>query len=780
MDKKALSERDIITKHILPALRKSGWDLDIQVREEFPMSAGRVIVKGSRQQPGVRGKDERADIVLFHKLNIPIAVIEAKRNDKTVGSGIQQAQRYAERLDVPLAYSTNGDAFLESDLSGTADQIEREIPLHAFPSPEELWRRYCAYKKLAGAPQAIAAQDWYQGMEDKSPRYYQIQAVNRTVEAIAAGRRRVLLVMATGTGKTYTAFQIIWRLWKAKAAKRVLFLADRNILLSQARNKDFQPFGQAMTRIEHRTADKSFEIYLALYQSVSGPEEAKNIYRQFSPGFFDLIVVDECHRGSAADDSAWREILEHFKSATQIGLTATPKETEEVSNIDYFEEPIFTYSLRQGIDDGYLAPYKVTRVDIDKDLEGYIPGEGKLDKYGQPVKNRKYERKDYDRTLVLEQRTELVARKITEQLKLSGDRMAKTIVFCQDIEHAERMRSALARENADEFLKNRRYVRKITGDDPDGKRELDEFIQPDSKYPVIATTSKLLTTGVDAQTCKLIVIDQEIGSMAEFKQIIGRGTRIREDHGKMWFTILDFRGATRHFQDIKFDGPPEQIYEPKEGQPVVPPDEAEELDAGPPSPPAAMASRGARREKTYIADESAMIVRETVARYGVDGQLIDASIEDHARQVLRARFASREQLRAEWLAADDRRAILADLEREGVALDDLTRKLGEDYATLDVLAHAGFSAPLLTRRERSRSAPVRELVDAQTGLPRDVLGGLLDKFIEGVETIGDIELLRVRPFDQMGTLVELVRAFGGRPKYEKALAALEEALYREP
>ncbi len=695
---------------------------------------------------------------------------------------MQQALRYAERLDVPLAYSTNGDAFLENDLSGTASQIEREIPLLAFPSPEELWRRYCAYKKLDGGAPAIAAQDWYQGMEDKKPRYYQIQAVNRTVEAIAAGTPRVLLVMATGTGKTYTAFQIIWRLWKAKAAKRVLFLADRNILLNQARNKDFQPFGPAMTKIEHRTADKSFEIYLALYQAVTGTEEEKNIYKQFSPGFFDLIVVDECHRGSAAEDSAWRKILEYFKSATQIGLTATPKDTVEISNVDYFEEPIFTYSLRQGIDDGYLAPYKVTRIDLDKDLEGYTPGDGKLDKYGQPVKNRKYERKDYDRTLVLEQRTELVARKITEYLKGINDRYAKTIVFCQDIEHAERMRSALARENADEFTKNRRYVRKITGDDPDGKRELDEFIQPRTRYPVIATTSKLLTTGVDAQTCKLIVLDQEIGSMAEFKQIIGRGTRINEENHKMWFTIMDFRGATRHFQDTKFDGPPEQIYEPKEGQPVVPPedDAAEGSDDGPPSPPVATASRGTRREKIYIDDEGVAVVSEIVERYGADGQRIDDTIEEHARKVVRARFTSRQHLREEWLAADDRRAILADLEREGVALDDLTRTIGEDHATLDVLAHAGFAAPLITRRERSRSLPVRTLLAAQTELPRAVLLGLLDKFIEGVETVGDIELLRVRPFDQMGTLVELVRAFGGRPKYEKALAALEKALYAEP
>jgi type I restriction enzyme R subunit len=784
MDKKALSERDIVTKFILPALERRGWDLQSQVREEYTLATGRVIVKGRHEQARLRGKPKRADVVLFYKPNIPVAVIEVKDNNHTLGAGIQQALEYAELLDVPLAYSTNGDAFLESDLTGTAKQIEREISLHSFPSPDELWRRSCAHKQLHEAERPIAAQDWYLDMEGKQPRYYQLTAVNRAVEAIAKGESRILLVMATGTGKTYTAFQIIWRLWKAKATKRVLFLADRSILIDQARNNDFQPFGQAMTKIEHRIADKSFEIYLALYQAVSGSEEEKNIYKQFSPGFFDLVIIDECHRGSAAENSAWREILKYFASATQIGLTATPKETADVSNIDYFGEPLFTYSLKQGIEDGYLAPYKVIRIDTDKDLDGYTPGEGKRDKHGQLVKNRTYQRKDFDRTLVLEKRTELVARKVTEYLKAT-ERDAKTIVFCEDIEHAERMRSALARENADEYLKDRRYVRKITGEDPVGRHELDDFILPSSPYPVIATTSKLLTTGVDAQTCKLIVIDQQIGSMTEFKQIIGRGTRIREDYGKMWFTIMDFRGVTRLFEDPAFDGPPEQIYEPREGDPIVPPEPSEGgadgASKGPLPPTDRSTARRGRRTKYVIDDEEVLVASENLERYGPDGKRIEGSLEGHARTTLRALFKSQDDLRRRWVTPGERAAILTELEQRGVAVGELAATLGDDYAMVDVLAYVGFSDPLLTRRERARSARVNKVLDAHRDLTRAVLEGLLSKFVdEAVEQLDAIDLLRVRPFDALGTLVELVRAFGGRPKYEKAVAALEEALYVGP
>jgi type I restriction enzyme R subunit len=767
MKKKELSERDIISKYVLPALTRRGWDLQGQIFEEYTLTADRVTARGRAGEVRLAGTGKRADIVLCYKPNLPVAVIEAKDNNHAVGSGIQQALGYAKLMGLSLAYSTNGDAFLESDRSGASKQIERDVPLDRFPTPDELWRRYCTERNIAAAEEPVAAQDWYLGTEDKPPRYYQIKAVNLTVEAIARGQDRILLVMATGTGKTFTAFQIIWRLWKARARRRVLFLADRNILIDQARNNDFQPFGQALTKIEHRMADKSFEIYLALYQAVAGAEEVKNIYKQFTPGFFDLVIVDECHRGSAAEDSAWREILEYFGEATQIGLTATPKETEEVSNIDYFGEPLFTYSLREGIDDGYLAPYKVIRIETDKDA-GYRPGKGKRDKFGQLVKDRTYKRKELDRTLVLEQRTELVARKVTEYLKQT-DRFAKTIVFCQDIEHADRMRSALVKENADLCLLNPRYVRKITGDDAVGKLELDDFILPSSIYPVIATTSKLLTTGVDAQTCKLIVIDQEIGSMTEFKQIIGRGTRIREDYGKLWFTIMDFRGATRHFEDEKFDGPPEQVVVLGEEEPILPP-----------TPPAPAVSRGGSRDKVFIADEKVAVASERVERYGADGKRLEVPVEEHARAVLRGLCKSAGDLRKRWLAAEGRGEVLGALERQGVAAGDLARVYGDAFATFDLLAHAGFGVPLVSRRERARAARVRAVLDAQKELPRKVLEGLLAKFEgEGLETLDNPELLKLRPFDRLGTLVELVRAFGGRAGFERAVAAVEAAVYAD-
>src|SRR5690606_26316359 len=484
---------------------------------------------------------------------LPLAVIEAKDETHSVGAGMQQALAYAEMLDVPFAFSTNGRAFLFHDRTVQSPEVEREIPLSAFPSPEELWRRYCAWKGIEGEAERIAAQDYYRDGSGKTPRYYQLVAINRVVEAIARGQRRILLVMATGTGKTYTAFQIIWRLWKARRVRRVLFLADRNILVDQTRINDFKPFGNAMTKITNRTVDKSYEIYLALYQAVSGSEDEKNIYRQFSPDFFDLVVVDECHRGSAAEDSAWREILEYFAPATHLGLTATPKETRDVSNIEYFGEPVYTYSLKQGIDDGYLAPYKVVRIDLDKDLGGWRPDKGQREKYGHEIEDRIYNQRDFDRTLVLEERTKVVARKITEFLKAT-DRYAKTIVFCEDIDHAERMRQALVNENADLVAENPRYVVRITGDNEEGKAELDHFIDPESRYPVIATTSRLRTTGVDAQTCKVIVLDRRIESMTEFKQIIGRGTRVNEEYGKYYFTILDFKKATELFADPQFDG----------------------------------------------------------------------------------------------------------------------------------------------------------------------------------------------------------------------------------
>src|SRR3989339_762375 len=578
MNKEQLSERDICTKFITPALEQAGWDIATQIREEFSLTKGRVIVRGKLH---TRAQHKRVDYVLFYKPNIPIAVIEAKDNVHSIGDGMQQGLRYAEMLQVPFVFSSNGDGFLFHNKIAADGVIKRELGLHEFPSPDILWQWWLSHKGLTERQNNLVTQDYYSDGSNKIPRYYQLLAINKTIEAIVQGQNRILLVMATGTGKTFTAFQIIWRLWKAKAKKRILFLADRNILVDQTMTNDFKPFGAAMTKIQKRQANKSYEIYLSLYQAVTGTEEAQNIYKQFSPEFFDLIVVDECHRGSAADDSNWRKILEYFSTATQIGLTATPKETRGVSNIDYFGEPLFTYSLRQGIDDGFLAPYKVVRIDLDKDLTGWRPDKGMTDKYGNEIEDLIYNQKDFDRSLILEKRTELVAKKISDFLK-ETNRYDKTIVFCDNIDHAERMRQALVNENADIAADNARYVMRITGDNEEGKMELDNFIFPESRYPVIATTSKLMSTGVDAQTCKLIVLDQRIQSMTEFKQIIGRGTRINEDYGKFYFTIMDFKKATELFADPDFDGDPVQIYEPKSlDDSPVPPDETKEDEATP-------------------------------------------------------------------------------------------------------------------------------------------------------------------------------------------------------
>ena len=567
MDKKALSEQDICSKFILPAVVQSGWNLNSQVREQVSFTKGRIIVKGKTI---ARGEPKRVDFVLYYKSNIPLAIIEAKDNKHSVGDGMQQALDYAESLDIPFVFSSNGDACLEHDKTAKQDVSEKEIALNEFPSPDELYQQYLEWKGLDSEQEKIVSQDYFYENQGKSPRYYQQVAINKTIEAIAKGQKRILLVMATGTGKTYVAFQTIWRLWKAGMKKRILFLADRNILVDQAKVNDFKYFGDKMVKVTNRQVDKSYEIYLSLYQAVTGTEDIQNIYKQFTPDFFDLVVVDECHRGSAPEDSNWHEILKYFSSATQIGMTATPKETKEVSNIQYFGDPIYTYSLKQGIEDGFLAPYKVIRVTIDKD-EGWRPEIGTTDTSGQAIPDRIYNKKDYDRNMIIDDRTQLVAKKISDFLK-ETNRFDKTIVFCVDIDHAERMRQALVNENTDLVNNHRKYIMRITGDEPFGKAELDNFIDPESRFPVIVTTSKLLTTGVDAQTCKLIVLDSNINSMTEFKQIIGRGSRIREDYGKFFFTIIDFRDVTDKFADPNFDGPPIQIYEPKGDDPIVPPD----------------------------------------------------------------------------------------------------------------------------------------------------------------------------------------------------------------
>ena len=777
MPKQSLTEADIRSKFITPALVAGGkWHLMTQIREEVYFTKGRVTVRGKTVK---RGQGKKVDYLLFYKPGIPIAVIEAKDNTHSLGDGMQQALDYAEILDVPFAYSSNGDGFLEHDRTGAAAQVEREIPLDQFPSPAELWQRYRAAKGYTPAQEAVTTQDYHDDGSGKSPRYYQLIAINRTIDAIARGENRILLVMATGTGKTYTAFQIIWRLWKSGAKKRILFLVDRNILADQTRNNDFKPFGTAMTKITNRTADKAFEIYLALYQAVSGTEEEQNIYKQFSPEFFDLVVVDECHRGSAAIDAAWRQILEYFHAATQIGLTATPKETREVSNIDYFGQPIYTYSLRQGIADGFLAPYKVIRIGIDKDLDGWRPEIGKTDKYGQVIEDREYNELDYDRSLILEQRTALVAARITELLKAT-DRYHKTIVFCENIDHAERMRQALVNANPDLAAANARYVMRITGDNDEGKAQLDNFIDPESTYPVIATTSQLMSTGVDAQTCHLIVLDKRINSMTEFKQIIGRGTRINEEYGKLYFTIMDFKRATALFADPAFDGEPVQIYEPGPDDPPLPPEEVPyDMEEQPPSlttgePPAA-------RAVTYVVDDvEVRVATERVQYLDGNGRLITESLKDYSRKTVNQAYATLDDFLSAWNAAERKQAVVEELASRGVFFDELADQIGPDYDAFDLVCHVAFDRPPRTRRERVAQVRGRDVFARYGDQARAVLEALLDKYADaGLKSFESLDILKVDPLSAFGTPMEIINLFGSKANYLTALHQLEAELYLE-
>ena len=794
MNKKDLSERDICTKFITPAIIKSGWDKDSQIREEVSFTAGKVIVRGKLVS---RGKGKRADYILYYKNNIPLAVVEAKDNKHSVGSGIQQAIEYAETLDIPFVFSSNGDAFLFHDRTVDLGKKEIELPLDEFPTPQELWEKFKKFKQIEDAEtEKVYTQNYHKDVSsNKEPRYYQRIAINRAVEAIAKGQDRVLLVMATGTGKTYTAFQIIWRLWKAKKKKRILFLADRNILVDQTKSQDFAPFGDKMTKITKRHIDKSYEIYLALYQGITGNDEDKDAYKEFSKDFFDLIVIDECHRGSAKDDSAWREVLDYFSSATHLGLTATPKETKEVSNIEYFGEPVYTYSLKQGIEDGFLAPYKVIRPIINIDMDGLKLPQGTIDKYGNEVPNEEFNVKDFDKKIVVDERTELVAKRITQYLK-NNNRYDKTIVFCTDIDHAARMRQALVNENPDMVVENSKYVMQITGDNDEGKKELDNFIDPEVTYPVIATTSKLMTTGVDAKTCKLIAIDSNINSMTEFKQIIGRGTRLRPDYGKWYFTILDFRGVTRLFEDKDFDGEPVQIKDVKETE-EMPKDEQtkeevetliDELPEGetvveiPPNIDITDVENPTK--KFYVNGIEVVQVGERVQYYGKDGKLITESLVDYTKKNLKAQFATMDDFIKKWSEADKKSAIIDELIEQGVMLDELReevkQKTGKDLSVFDLICHVTFDTPPLSRKERAEKVKKRNYFGKYSEKARKVLNALIDKFAdEGIEEIENREILYFQPFDEIGTPVEIIKEFGGKTKYEEAIKELEKELFND-
>jgi type I restriction enzyme R subunit len=794
MNKKALTEADIRTKFITPNIVVAGWCVDTQIREEVGFTDGRIYVRGKIH---ARGAQKRADYILYYKPNIPIALLEAKDNNHTVGAGIQQALGYAKTLEIPFVFSSNGDGFLFHDRTVKTGEIEKQLPLDAFPSPQELWNKYKAHKGISDEAEPIVSQDYFNDGTTRSPRYYQQIAINRTVEAIARneGNNRHLLVMATGTGKTYTAFQIIYRLWKSGLKKRILFLADRTALIDQTVRGDFRHFKEAMTVIKHKQIDTAYSIYLALYQGLSDNNDT-DAYKQFSPEFFDLVIIDECHRGSAREDSKWREILEYFKGATHIGMTATPKETKEVSSSEYFGDPIYTYSLKQGIDDGFLAPYKVIKLTLDIDAEGWRPPKGFKDKDGKLVEDRIYNRTDFDKHIIVEERRKLVAKKITEFLK-GSDRFSKTIVFCVDIEHAEGMRKALANANADLVSANGKYVMQITGDNEEGKRHLDAFISPTELYPVIATTSKLMTTGVDAQTCKLIVLDSNIGSMTEFKQIIGRGTRINEDFGKHYFTIMDFRNVTALFADKDFDGDPVRVKEASQEDdisgtdgetdeiPVTDPITGGDVDFPEPEPAKPDITLGedpveyGRKRKVTVNGVEVTVIKERVQYMGDDGKIITESLRDYTRKNVRNTYASLDSFLNSWKQSDRKRAIIDELEQQGVIFAALNEEIGSAFDPFDLICHVAYEQKPLTRRERAEQVKKRDYFTKYGELARKVIAAMLDKYADdGGLDFENPEIIRLDPLSKLGSPVEIIRAFGGKPAYDAAIHALTDELYK--
>jgi len=790
MDKKSLSEQDICSKFVLPAIINAGWDLHLQIREQKTFTAGRIQIHGKSIS---RGEKKRADFILYYKNHLPIAVVEAKDNTHSVSAGLEQALDYAQALDVPFVYSTNGDAFIEHDrLTGT----EIEISIDEFPSPEELFRRYSHAKDYNDEQKQIVLQDYYNDPAGKDPRYYQETAINKVVEAVAKGQDRLLLVMATGTGKTYTAFQIIWRLWKSRTKKRILFLVDRTALAQQTMQGDFRYFGGAMTKIGNGNVDKAYEIYVALYQGLTGEgkaddveEEKKKLFEQFSPDFFDLIIVDECHRGSSNENSAWRDILSHYGSATQIGLTATPRETKDTSTQEYFGEPVYTYSLKQGIEDGFLAPYKVVRYRFNNDE--WRPPEGFRDTAGEIVPDEIYNESMFDRRIIIDGRNRAVAKCVADFMR-ETDAYQKTIVFCVDIAHAERMRSCLVAEFADKVKENSKFVVKITGDDFYGKLEIENFINPESRYPVIATTSKLLSTGVDTKTVKLIVLDAPMNSMTEFKQIIGRGTRVEEQYGKYYFTIMDFRNVTRLFADAAFDGDPVNVYEHDGNTAIDVTDqiaqetisEAEILEVDPHAEVLIDGTAQTEKpKKIRIKDGVDFFPIHRTVQYmdPKTGKLISESLVDFSKKTILSEYASLDDFLTRWKEVERKDIIVNEFLERGIAFEELRQDVGIDLDVFDLVLHIAYGKKPLARSERVKKIREDDYFAKYEGKAREIIDLLLTKYSdEGITAIDDIGDLIVSPFTDYGTPIEIVEGiFGGREQYLEMIRSIESRLYQE-
>lgn len=773
-----LTEEDVKNQLITPALEKKNWEKS-QMRMEYAFTAGRINVFGNKAQRN-KYSIKKVDYLLTTKANgMKLAIIEAKAPHFSILHGIQQALNYAEMLDVPFVYSSNGSGFVEHDMLTGAI---RELAMDEFPSEEELWVRYKTAKDITPEIEEIIEEPYHFDLfSKKKPRYYQRIATDRTVETIAKGQDRILLVMATGTGKTFTAFQIIYRLIKSGVKKKVLYLADRNILIDQTMQQDFKPFGKIMTKIQGKELDSSYEVYMSLYHQLAG-EENEEPYREFASDFFDLIIVDECHRGSAKEDSQWRRILDYFSSATHIGMTATPKETKYVSNVNYFGDPVYTYSLKQGIEDGFLAPYKVIRVSTDVDLEGFRPYRGQVDIYGNEIEDREYNRSDFDRTLIIDDRTQVVAKRVTDWLKENG-RFKKAIIFCVDIDHAERMCLAMRHLNKDLVKENYKYVMQITGDNDEGKAQLDYFIDPNEKYPTIATTSKLLSTGVDCKTCELIVLDSNINSMTEFKQIIGRGTRVYEKKNKLFFTIMDFRDVCRHFADPEFDGDPVMV-EDYTGMPLGTDvngegenenNDNDEGTIGEPLPPPPMPI-----QKYRVNDVEVRIINERVQYIDpLTGDLLTQSLTDYTKQNILNEYASLDDFISAWSNADKKQAIVEELETRGVFLNALKKEADKsEFDDFDLICHIAFDKKPLTKKERVNNVKKQDYLNKYSDVCQEVLSALLDKYMdEGIKDLEDTRILENAPFDKIGSAKRIAKYFGGKREYLQAVKELQNEIY---